>query len=142
VNGRTDFFFPFSLLQGRIEIYVDPTFQCFINHGCDGSNNVGHDLTITENTADHEVIPEELLRQYSGKENIYNPARDRQVHFYSSAIPLRDISQGEELFDNYLGMAGLTKTGWAEDVKGLQKQCKGEGVGFITEYDTWTEDKI
>jgi len=128
------------LFQGGIEIFVDPTFQCFINHGCDGSNNVGHGLTITENSADPEEFSEELLHQYLGKENIYNPARDRQVHFYSSAIPLRDISQGEELFDNYLGMAGLSKNGWSEDVKGLKAQCKGEGVGFITEYDQWEKE--
>jgi hypothetical protein len=93
-------------------------------------------LNITEATADPETIPEEVLRQYIGKENIYNPAAERQVHFYSSATPRRDISQGEELFDNYLGMTGFLRSGWEEDVKGLKSQCSG-GVGTITEYENW-----
>jgi hypothetical protein len=81
-------------------------------------------------------MPEELILQYSGKENIYNPAAERQVHFYSSATPRRDISQGEELFDNYLGMTGLLALGWEEDVNGLKAQCSGK-VGTIKEYEDW-----
>jgi hypothetical protein len=80
-------------------------------------------------------LPEEILRQYSGKENIYNPAAERQTHFYSCATPLRDIAAGEELSDNYLGMTGRTSQGWAEDVIGLKKQCRG-GFGSIKEYET------
>lgn len=92
--------------HGEIEIFVDSTFQCFINHGCHGSNNVGHNLTINEASADPEIFPDELRDRDLGLEAVYNPAKERQVHFYSSAIPLRDIKAGEELFDNYLGMTG------------------------------------
>lgn len=74
-----------------------------------------------------------MLLEYFGKENVYNPARDRQVHFYSSAIPLRDIAKGEELFDNYLGMPGVSAAGWREGVTGLKQQCSGEGFDTITE---------
>jgi hypothetical protein len=92
--------------HGEIEVVVDSTFQCFINHGCKGSNNVGHNLTITEFSADQNVFPDELKARDLGLDAVYNPAKERQVHFYSSAIPLRDIRVGEELFDNYLGMTG------------------------------------
>jgi hypothetical protein len=85
---------------------VDSTIQCFINHGCNGTNNVGHDLNVTEISVDQWHVSEELINRYIGVEAIYNPAADRQVHYYSSAIPLRDIKRGEELFDNYLGMTG------------------------------------
>jgi hypothetical protein len=92
--------------QGDIEVRVDSTFHCFINHGCNGTNNVGHDLLVTEANADPWSIPAELASRYVGEEAAYNPAKERQVHFYSSAIPLRYIEKGEELFDNYLGMSG------------------------------------
>ena len=85
---------------------VDSTIHCFINHGCNGTNNVGHDISFTESSANPWSLPVEILDKYFGKTAVYNPAKERQVSFYSSAIPLRDIQGGEELFDNYLGMTG------------------------------------
>jgi hypothetical protein len=83
------------VLQGRVDIFVDSTLHCFINHGCNGSNNVGHNLTVTEVSADPYTISPEVLYQYFGRENVYNPFAERQTHFYSSATPLRLIKQGE-----------------------------------------------
>lgn len=114
-------------------MFVDPTLHTFINHGCAGSNNVGHNLTITEENANPKKIPPEILEDNLAGV-VYNPAAARQSHFYSSASPLRDITKGEELLDNYLGMTGINIKGWSEDVEGLKQQCAG-GTGSITEYE-------
>ena len=84
--------------------------------------------------ADPERIPDEVIYSSRGKQDAYNPFTERQPHFYSTAVPRRTVSKGEELFDNYLGMTGLILQGWAEDVKGLKDQCSGRDVGQITKY--------
>ena len=63
--------------------------QCFTNHACDGSNNFGIKLGVSQE-----------------RNFVYDPAADRQVKFYARATPLRDIYQGEELLDNYFAMSG------------------------------------
>jgi hypothetical protein len=124
-----------SSYRGKEDVYVDSTFHCFVNHACNGKNNIGHDLNITEANADPLEVPSELRDLYMGNDLVYNPAAERQVHFYSSAIPLRDISAGEELFDNYLGMSGLRPQGWEDDIVTLRQQCQGLGLGQISQYE-------
>jgi hypothetical protein len=92
-------------------------------------------LTVSEASADPETVSEEILDLYRGIDVIFNPAKERQVHYYSSAIPLRDIKKGEELFDNYVGMSGRTAPYWKETILGLTEQCEGTGVGVVREYD-------
>uniref|UniRef100_A0A7S4EJQ9 PABS domain-containing protein n=1 Tax=Pseudo-nitzschia australis TaxID=44445 RepID=A0A7S4EJQ9_9STRA len=92
--------------QGKTEVFIDSTIQCMINHGCVGTNNIGYNMTVTETSADPLSIPEEVSSSYKGMQFIYNPAKERQVRFYSSSTPHRDIKAGEELLDNYLGMTG------------------------------------
>lgn len=115
-----------STEQGGTDVYSDATIHTFINHGCDGSTNIGHDLSVTEANAHTDSIPEEITDKLRGARYIYNPANERNVHFYSSAVPRRDIKTGEELFDNYLGMFGIFLNEWDAGVKGLRKQCSGE----------------
>lgn len=123
-----------STEQGGIDVYSDATIHTFINHACNGRNNIGHDLSVTEADAPTDSIPEELMDKVRGAKYIYNPANDRNVHFYSSAVPRRDIKAGEELFDNYLGMAGIFLDEWGEEVKGLRNQCNG-GLGDVRRYE-------
>jgi hypothetical protein len=118
-------------------VFTDSTLHGFMNHGCLGKNNVGHNLQVTEATASVDVVPEELTIKIRGKRYIYNPANARKVHFYSCAVPRRDIAGGEELFDNYLGMAGTALYGWAADVEGLKEQCSG-GLGAVSKYERQT----
>lgn len=93
-------------MQGETEVFVDSTFQVYINHGCVGANNIGYDMVITEASADANNIPVEVTNPHLGNQVIYNPAKERQIRFYSSATPRRHILSGEELLDNYLGMTG------------------------------------
>ena len=80
-------------------------------------------MNVTEATADPKSIPKEVTDSYAGKQYIYNPAKERQVHFYSSASPRRDIKIGEELLDNYLGMNGAEDAYWEYSVKTLKGHC-------------------
>merc|ERR1712086_384414 len=104
-----------------------------------GKNNVGYDLTLTQTTADPDEVSKEILDIYESIESVYNPVVDRQVQFrsYTSAVPLRAILKGEELFDNYLGMCGKSAEYWEYCVGDLRRQCKGEEVGIISEYETY-----
>lgn len=116
-------------------IMVCPTIHVFRNHGCNGTNNVGFDLVVTEETADPNVMPEELLSKYFDPSVIYNPALDRQVHYYSGGYPIRDIAKGEEILDNYLGMVGLEMEGWHEDIYSLREQCRG-AMGEVSQLES------
>ena len=123
-----------STEQGGLNVYSDSTIHTFINHGCNGSNNIGHDLSVTEADAPTDSIPEEIMDKVRGARYIYNPANERKVHFFSSAVPRRDIETGEELFDNYLGMFGLALNEWGMEIKELRKQCSG-ALGDIRRYE-------
>jgi hypothetical protein len=91
-------------------------------------------LTITESSAHLEYAPEEV-HPYTTRPYAYNPASEREVHFYSCGVPRRDIAKGEELFDNYLAMSGIREGHWAEGVSTLKSQCAGEDVGVIVEFE-------
>jgi hypothetical protein len=90
---------------------------------------------VTQETADPKEASREIIEEYVRLENVYNPVADRQVAFYGGAFPLRDIKQGEELFDNYLAMCGKSTEYWEFCVDDLKKQCEGRGIGFVTEYE-------
>lgn len=96
-------------------------------------------MQVTEAAASVDAVPEELTLEIRGKAYIFNPAYARKIHFFSSAIPRRDIAKGEELFDNYLAMTGTALYGWGEDVKGLKEQCSG-GLGTVSQYEGRTDD--
>ena len=99
-------------MQGETEVFVDSTFQVYINHGCVGANNIGYDMVTTEASADANNVPVEVTNPHLGNQVIYNPAKERQIRFYSSATPRRHILSGEELLDNYLGMTGEHRRIW------------------------------
>ena len=109
--------------QGETEVFIDSTLQSLINHGCEGASNIGYNINVTEATADPKFVPNEITEPYAGKQYIYNPAKERQVHFYSSTSPRRDIKTGEELFDNYLGMKGPENSYWEYSVQTLKDHC-------------------
>jgi hypothetical protein len=88
---------------------------------------------------DPDVIHPEILEHYYRLHRVYNPAADRQSHFYSSSFPLRDVKADEELFDNYVAMSGRSLAYWNESISELKAQCNGEDVGIIREYETLKE---
>ena len=67
----------------------------------------------------------------------YNPVEDRNLHMllYGVEKVIRHVNAGDEILDNYMGMIGH-ESDWKEDVVHLRAQCKGEGVGSVTEYES------
>ena len=108
-----------------MESVVDSSIHTFANHGCGGSSNFGYDLEVTEETADPDQIPDEILNEYFGEEIVYNPAAERQPHFYPMAQPLRNVAKDEEIFMSYLALGGHEVEGWGEDVYHLREICTG-----------------
>ncbi len=87
-----------------------------------GNSNVGHKLNVTEEVADPMMIPYEILDRVLSA--VYNPAIERQSRaYFASAVPLRHISKGEEILENYLGMASTNMKEWAASVIDLKYQC-------------------
>ena len=106
---------------GKESFVVDSTIRSFTNHACDGNNNVGVKMSVSQHSADPEKVPQEVIERHVDLESIYNPAADRQVSSYARATPLKDIKKGEEHLDNYLAFSG--KSRWGADVSELRNVC-------------------
>eukprot|EP00978_Attheya_sp_CCMP212_P001313 scaffold2735_cov61-Attheya_sp.AAC.9 len=124
-----------SRIMGDDEVYVDSSILTFVNHGCNGTYNMGSETSgWTEWTVDPMKPPPESL---SGTTNsVYNPVNDRHLYqlMSGSDFTLRDIKKGEEILDNYLAFTG-SAADWTTDVNDLRAQCSGEAVGSVTSYE-------
>jgi len=110
--------------HGEHEVVVDSSIMTFVNHGCNGTNNVGLVSEITELTADLNFMPEEFVAK--GHSTLYNPAADRHLpHYIAGAeISFRPIRAGDEILDNYLAFIAVPSF-WMDDVEDLRSQCSG-----------------
>ena len=106
----------------------------FVNHGCNGTYNTGTVTSFTETTADLDTLAEDIDGKSHTGTSTFNPVVDRHLHF-NVDWAIRDIKAGEEILDNYLSFIG-SKEYWAADVEQLRKECSGEAVGEVTEYET------
>ena len=109
-----------------------------MNHGCNGTYNIGTPLDVTELTIDTNSEPDEF---YSDENDVYNPFSDRHYPAWecSGFVALRDIEAGEELFDNYLVFGGAKPEDWKQNAKELQSICSG-GLGRIATYEAQAEE--
>ncbi len=127
----------FSRKKGGISYYVDSSLQTFVNHGCNGTYNVGP-ATLGLSKLDEKITEQNAQESdyaiYSGVSEwlAYNPVRLRHIHHYSTTAEtaLVDIKAGEELFTDYLDFT--EEELWWEEVLELRRICNGEAVGFIT----------
>lgn len=110
-----------------------------MNHGCNGSYNVGSDLSkldqvITEQNA--QPSDERTFRKETYDWEKYNPYKLRHIHHISSSyeIALRNIQAGEELLTDYLEFQ--EGQDWWPEVQELKQLCNGEIVGFITKKES------
>jgi hypothetical protein len=110
---------------------VDPSIATFTNHGCNGTENSGEvmyrGITEYEYSAYKETAEAHLT--------IYNPARDRSLRtsLCSGDVTLRDIEEGEEIFNNYLFFVDI---GDLDEFAGtLRAECEGRTIGQISEYE-------
>ena len=130
---------PPSKKKAQNEFYVDSGIMTFVNHGCNGTNNIagpdemslvdGDLPTVNEETAD---ISEGGGREFLRISPAFDPARER--HLRHSAVgadcAVRDIRAGEELFQNYLYFVS-EPCEWSHYITDLRAQCRGESVGTI-----------
>ena len=98
----------------------------FVNHGCNGTSNIGWVYDFTEFTADFEGDLAEADQLALINELVFDPFTDRDTNYlYGAATETnRPISSGEEILDNYLDMTGGRRD-WIEDVLGLRAMCSG-----------------
>lgn len=111
---------------------MDPSIFTFINHGCNGTNNVGTKLQLTEATIE---VDSELEGIYDQASDEFHPFNER--HFPSwkcgDLVAREDIHPGDELFDNYLVFGGVS--GWEENLQELKYICSGRKIGTVSQYE-------
>ena len=120
---------------------VDPGVTTFVNHGCNGTYNIGWPLPLTEETAPLGAGP--AAAGYAFELYPYDPFSARQFPSWectSTNAALRDIEAGEELLDNYLVFGGSeSDEEWERQLVELKELCSGSVVGLIKAYE---DDKI
>lgn len=121
-------------IQGTQSATVDSDIMTFVNHGCNGTYNIGVHTDVNEFTISIDDPPENLLGR-SESVHLFNPAVDRGYVYVNGGpnAALRDIRAGEEILDNYLLFIG-TGDYWEADVTGLRNQCLGQ-AGDVVEYE-------
>ncbi len=75
--------FSHVLFKDESETKAETSLHAFITDVCDESANVGHPTSFEEESF------------------IYNPMRDRQIHFFHGASPNKDVLMGDELVRGY-----------------------------------------
>jgi len=132
------------------EIFVDSGLSTFVNHGCNGSGNIGtlgvgfkitledHE-SLNENTAMH-LNHNEISHRFYDTSFTYNPVISRHVLLISGGLnyALRDIKKGEEIFTNYI-LFSIGASDWMSDVYDIKSQCSGESIGLVSQVDTGRE---
>ena len=119
---------------GGIAFTVDPSIITFTNHGCNGTNNMGVSLPVTELTADPNKPPDALAVQPL-ETSIYNPFIDRNHMLYliSFDTMIKDVEAGTEILDNYL--AYLHDGNWKSGLEDYRAQCQNQYEGEVTRYE-------
>jgi len=128
-------------IQGEVSAGVDPGILTYVNHGCNGSYNVGAKLNETESTIELGQGPAGVYDDDGN--DVYNPFDERHFPNWecSKFITLRDIDAGEELLDNYLAFGGGEDTkDWENNLRELKSVCSG-GTGKVVMYEEEEKDE-
>lgn len=131
-----------STLKGQFEWYVDPGLYSLMNHGCNGTSNVGHLASWTYKNTKPEQYFEAVrtgadrsgglnpIEAPSGREaheyfSVRSPVLARHVSSYAAGylMSLRDIRKGEEVTTNHLHRRS-DGAKWDEFVSKLEEQCR------------------
>ncbi|KAL3906804.1 MAG: hypothetical protein SGILL_009125, partial [Bacillariaceae sp.] len=121
---------------GRSQESVMSHFLTFVNHGCNGTANLGErgmdPGKFTEWSVDvEEAIPKEMRTEVI---EVYNPNVDRSTMKYATnCVAGKNITKGEELYDNYMNYGG--DEFFAEMVLSLRNECSG-GLGLVEQYQS------
>lgn len=118
----------------RERVLVDSGKMTFVNHGCNGTANLGEYPNITDSTVEKEFAPTELLKYSNvGREYVFNPAHVRDTGSAVSVVnSVKEIQVGEEVLENYYEQFNGVNE-WKNQVSLLQHWCSG-GIGDVEEY--------
>jgi len=130
------------------EYFVDASINTFVNHGCNGTSNLGGITPYLcgknpECTMLEESMTEEELRDYRTAEfDTHSPVilRHRGTFMTGFDVTLRDIHPGEELLHNYVYFESDIDDLIAEAGL-LNEMCRGKSIGLIAEYEDFYEDQ-
>lgn len=127
-----------SDFYGDASYNVDASILTFLNHGCNGSNNVGWKTTVTEETADLQQMPPELSNTFESE--VYNPFVDRNfLVMLNKLTTAKDIGPNEEIFDNFLSF--LHEENWEWGVQNYRSMCDKSGsAGVVSAYEENAEE--
>jgi SET domain len=117
---------------GEPSFHVDNSLLQFINHGCNGTNNLQF-YNVTEVTADPTKMAAEVNITFES--TIYNPYVSRShINLQNGGDRTnRDIKAGEELLDTYLSYYSLDT--WERGIIELREQCYAQRLGSVRAYE-------
>lgn len=122
------------MIQGEPSSSVDSGILTFVNHGCNGTYNIGVVLGESEATVE---VGTPVTTVYDARSDVYNPRWERGYHSVDCAglVAIRDISAGDEILDNYLIFGGgYDQQDFDENLSDLKSMCRGEG-GLVHIYE-------
>ena len=114
---------------------VDAGIGTFVNHGCNGTTNVGKESSLHLSEDSFTAISEGLPSVHGTPSLKFNPALDRTLrsHGCGENIALRDLHEGEEIFNNYMTFEASDNL--EEMANSLRAECSGRTVGQVSQYE-------
>jgi len=127
--------------------FVEPNFLTYVNHGCNGSNNVDYSemyeikMQMKPDLTEQNTEPSDF-GLLATKSIIYSPYRDRHVFHeeVKSDIVVKDIVAGEEVFSDYLFYTTENQAEFYKEAQHLKGLCNGEEVGLVTQKELSHQD--
>jgi hypothetical protein len=123
----------FVVCQGEPQYTVESGLLTFVNHGCNGTFNIGLQTNFTELSIDLDHLPK-FLSKYSNMA-VYDPIEERRITMHQIAVMNHiPLNKGDELFDNYLVYGGTKYLD--NNVRDLRDECSG-AFGLVEQYQQY-----
>uniref|UniRef100_A0A7S2HCC7 PABS domain-containing protein n=1 Tax=Helicotheca tamesis TaxID=374047 RepID=A0A7S2HCC7_9STRA len=139
LNAATAYLYGYgfvSLTYGMPSISVDSSIMTFVNHGCNGTHNMGPlngGTKLTELSASLDSMPGDLRDEEYILHDIVS-ARHLPHLLGGGDFALCDIKAGEEILNNYLDFTA-NPDNWSKDLADLRDQCANKGTGIVKDYE-------
>jgi hypothetical protein len=121
----------FTYTKGRTSACVEASSMIFINHGCNGTSNVGEELDFPEFSLELGVEYEVAFGNDEVTESGSNYVEDRQRSGWST-IANANLNQGNEILCNYLSLSGQQR--WSKQLSEIRSFCSGR-LGAVSQYE-------
>ena len=106
----------------------------FVNHGCNGTMNLGWNSMYSEQTIDVKTVQANPDKYWFDEYEVsYDPMTERQIGSSASiaASNFKPLQAGDELLENYMAFWSIDDLD--EGSKQLQNECNG-GAGYVEQY--------